>query len=389
MPANSIPRCVAADLRQLGFPRVRQLEFAAHAALLAAVSRLRSCWHEAWSTLELEMEAHMPIGRWAEIAPAPPGWQAAAIVQVWKRPADCLPNYVMQAVEQQVQNAEEMDMVRPASIYAPIAGAFTRVEAIMTMRASRRSRLDVGGTAVTGLQMGEVLQATHGTAPAHTIEALHTLLGGWSTAFRMQRGRHSCSFGFLAPSGVGAQQHLLACSVLWAAVCEAATRPPPQTCAATAALTLRHPGEVDHRRRRRRKPPMQLLRLRRVADVYHRAAGRAMAESRVATSRARLNALNRGAMLRLGKLRLGKLRVDRSPISGMCAFLCCGACVCGLELDALPHMGKHSGGRLMPRRRCGRGAVLWRGGVDRLLFRRVRGCRCNCTMWRATGEMHS
>lgn len=78
MPANSIPCCISADLRRLGMPP----EFAASAALVGAASRLRGCWHEAWTRLEHTMEAHMPIGRWAESAPSPPGWQAVAICRI-------------------------------------------------------------------------------------------------------------------------------------------------------------------------------------------------------------------------------------------------------------------------------------------------------------------
>lgn len=157
------------------------------------------------------MESHMPIGRWAECAPSSPGWQAAAIVQVWSRPADFLPGYALQATEWQAQEAEGADILRPAHIYAAIANAFPQAEAMTTIakRASRWSRLDVGGTAVTREQMASVLLAVRGTAPAHMMAALRTWLGGWSTAFRLQRGRHSCRFGCLSPYGVESQEHSL------------------------------------------------------------------------------------------------------------------------------------------------------------------------------------
>lgn len=84
MPANSVPRGVAIDLRRIGMPKIRKREIAAHSALLGEASRLRTSWLIAWGALERATEADMPLHRWAEAAPVPPGWQAAAIVQVWR-----------------------------------------------------------------------------------------------------------------------------------------------------------------------------------------------------------------------------------------------------------------------------------------------------------------
>lgn len=222
----------------------------------------------------------------------------------------------------------------------------------LAARASRWARIDADGEPLARDRMAEILSMVQGAAPAHLMNAIRTWLGGWSTAFLLQRGVRCCRFGCHAPGGVYTQEHLLTCPALWAPVCEVAAMLTPHSCREAAALTLRQPGGADRRRRRRRRPPASLLRLSLLTDVYHRAVGGAMAESRMQMSRARLIALSRDAMVRLGSLWVWRI--------GVWLRTC----------DRHTSLGE-----------CGRGPVLSGSRANRSPFRRVRVHMSQTSLW--------